>query len=376
MTSVSIKISIAVSPIYTMTKSPIIFIVLCLSLVACGFSEVTPTPEYSFTAKVLGAETHIQPGENRNVGVEVTNTGNVETVFQVSGGLKPPKKEEESLPVQTLKLEAKEVGNAIWEHNFIDSGKWELKIDISSPTATSLKGDKTKTSILIVEICDGLDVYRVWLSGYPTLDCKLWGLPMLWWGRIGKLVALLSAFAIIVEFAGPTRMRAWGQSLHRAVDVRALVGRLVPVYLWLFWTQVNWWAKILLFWLPRARPLRERFRDDSLRHLRGAGALGRWFRYSIIAMFVIFIGLIAILTLLSINDPLFLLLLVILVFLMFLLGWSVVLFMPLAFVIAFSAVNVLILEPFAWMMEKGETRIKISSFGLFLVAAHFDLLAS
>lgn len=363
-------------PLYALIKSPITAIVIFLLMVACSLSEFEPTPRYGVTAKILGTEKHIQPGENRDVVVEVTNTGTRTTNFEVRGRLQAPDEKEKSLPLRKIVLRAQGVGNVSWEYNFISSGEWTLNIDISSPDAKELEGETATTGILIVETCDGWDVYRVWKSGYPTIECTLLGLRMLWWGRIGKLGILVSAFAIMAEFAGPARMRAWGQSLHRVVSVRQLMGHLVPTYLWFIWTLVNWSAKILLFWLPASRPLRARFRDNSLRYLSNAGALGRWFRYSIVAMVVIFVGIIAIVTLISINDPIFLLLLVILVYFMFILGWSMILLAPLAFVIALSGVNALILEPFAWLMERGERGVKIASFGLFLLAFHFDLLAS
>ena len=201
---------------------------------------------------------------------------------------------------------------------------------------------------------------------------------MLWWGRIGKLVALVAAFAIIAEFAGPVRMRVWGQSLHRVVSVRPLMSRLISAYLWFFWACARWPAAIFLFWLPAARPLIERFGDNSMRHLRDAGVLGRWWRYSIVAVSLITLVLLVLIPLaifLSFSFEALITIVVVLALTVYF-GVFLVFGAPLAFVIALSALNALILEPFAWLMERGETRIKISSFGLFLLAAHFDLLAS
>ena len=365
--------------------------VICLALVACGEFDITPIPEYSFTAKVLGAEKSIHPGENRDIGVEVTNTGNVKTNFTVGGSLKlqdkkeailpllkPQDKKEVILPLLNLVLESQEVGNATSEYRFIDPGKWTLKMDISSPDTATLLGETPVSSDLIVAPCRGLDVYRVWQSGNPTIDCKLWGMRMLWWGRIGKLVALLSAFAIIAEFAGPVRMRTWGQSLHRVVNVGPLVRRLGAAYLWFFWSLVRWPATILLFWKSSTEPFRTRIKDSTQKHLRDAGTLGRWWKYSIVGTSVLTMVLVVLILLgmvLSFQLDTLLLILISLVltfsFGMFLIGG-----IPIILVAAFTSVNALILESFAWLMERGEKGVKIASFGLFLIAAHFDVLAS
>ncbi|PKB80159.1 MAG: hypothetical protein BZY88_09560 [SAR202 cluster bacterium Io17-Chloro-G9] len=378
MTAGNLMIKTFESPMFTLIRTSIAVMAICLALVACGAVDITPIPEYSFTAKVSGAEKSIHPGENRDIGVEVTNTGNVKTNFKVGGRLQAPDETEAILPLLDIVLEPQEVGNATWEYRFIDPGKWTLNIDISSPDTASLQGETAVSGDLIVVPCTGRDVYRVWKSGNPTIDCKLWGMRMLWWGRIGKLVSLLSAFAIIAEFVGPVRMRTWGQSLHQVVNVRPLVRRLIAAYLWLFWSIISWLATIPLFWLSSTEPFRTRIKDRTQEHLRDVGTLGRWWKYSIVGTSVLTLVLVVLIPLgMFLSFPLGTLLAILLfLVLMVYFGMFLIFGIPMILVAVLTALNAFILEPFAWLMERGEKGVKIASFGLFLVAAHFDVLAS
>jgi hypothetical protein len=45
-------------------------------------------------------------------------------------------------------------------------------------------------------------------------DAELWGIRVLWWGRLGKLAQLLGALTIVIEIIGPTRLRSFGASLR------------------------------------------------------------------------------------------------------------------------------------------------------------------
>jgi hypothetical protein len=82
---------------------------------------------------------------------------------------------------------------------------------------------------------DLLEAWRLWGSGQPTADLVLWGLPILWWGRIGKLAQFAGALTVVLDLIGPARLRAWGRALHpgaaddRLRDALARTGRVAQL---------------------------------------------------------------------------------------------------------------------------------------------------
>jgi hypothetical protein len=62
-----------------------------------------------------------------------------------------------------------------------------------------------------------LEAWARWFDGDATLrDAELWGLPMLWWGRIGKFAAFLAGMTLIMDIVGPERLRQFsGRYLER-----------------------------------------------------------------------------------------------------------------------------------------------------------------
>ena len=53
-----------------------------------------------------------------------------------------------------------------------------------------------------------------WFKGAHVDNSVLWGLKILWWGRIGKGAEFLAATVIVMEILGPERVRAFGRSLR------------------------------------------------------------------------------------------------------------------------------------------------------------------
>lgn len=47
-----------------------------------------------------------------------------------------------------------------------------------------------------------IEAWGLWWSGVDIADRKLWGLEILWWGRIGKLSQFLAACFILIEIIG------------------------------------------------------------------------------------------------------------------------------------------------------------------------------
>ena len=59
-----------------------------------------------------------------------------------------------------------------------------------------------------------LTAWQRWLSGETLTAVNLWGLPILWWGRIGLIAQFVAALTIATEIIGPERLRAFGKQLH------------------------------------------------------------------------------------------------------------------------------------------------------------------
>jgi hypothetical protein len=47
------------------------------------------------------------------------------------------------------------------------------------------------------------DAVSMWLSGQKLEDFSMWGLPMLWWARTGKLLQFTGGMVVIVDLLGP-----------------------------------------------------------------------------------------------------------------------------------------------------------------------------
>jgi hypothetical protein len=58
------------------------------------------------------------------------------------------------------------------------------------------------TNVSIVEAVDR------WVDGDPTLrDSYLWGMKVMWWGRLGKLAAFLGGLVTVLDIIGPQRLK-------------------------------------------------------------------------------------------------------------------------------------------------------------------------
>jgi len=83
-------------------------------------------------------------------------------------------------------------------------------------------------------------VWRAWWSGRPTTTVTLCGLPMLWWGRVGKLLQFVAGLAVVLDLVEPEWLRALGAhagdrlaALRVEVRERRTANRLVRLEQWL-----------------------------------------------------------------------------------------------------------------------------------------------
>ena len=82
------------------------------------------------------------------------------------------------------------------------------------------------------------EAWRLWAAGELGPDVSLWGLDLWWWGRIGRIVALVSGLAVLAEIAGTTRLRSIGDWLGEIPVPKGLIegpfvgGVEAAVFLW------------------------------------------------------------------------------------------------------------------------------------------------
>jgi hypothetical protein len=67
-----------------------------------------------------------------------------------------------------------------------------------------------------------VEAWAQWLSGKHTDDLLLWGMQVLWWGRIGKIVQTIAALTVLAEIIGPERLRSFGNSLRSGINLQKI----------------------------------------------------------------------------------------------------------------------------------------------------------
>jgi hypothetical protein len=95
--------------------------------------------------------------------------------------------------------------------------------------------------------------WKLWSSGKLTDDFLLYGIRLLWWGRIGKGLELIGGLTIVLDIIGPERLRLLGRSLHTYLPYEVLIKALKAPFLWLQ-TVVNPMADFLAALLRKSRP--------------------------------------------------------------------------------------------------------------------------
>ncbi|WP_328448391.1 hypothetical protein [Amycolatopsis sp. NBC_00438] len=56
--------------------------------------------------------------------------------------------------------------------------------------------------------------WGLWFDGQSVAGFRLWGLPVLWWGRFGKLGQFTGGLAAIIDIVGVARITGWGERLR------------------------------------------------------------------------------------------------------------------------------------------------------------------
>jgi hypothetical protein len=67
------------------------------------------------------------------------------------------------------------------------------------------------------------EAWARWFEG-PIATGELWDIPLFWWGRIGAMMQMIAAAAILVEIIGPVRLREFAKALRQASPKGPLEG--------------------------------------------------------------------------------------------------------------------------------------------------------
>ncbi|MEV1004731.1 hypothetical protein [Nonomuraea sp. NPDC050202] len=62
------------------------------------------------------------------------------------------------------------------------------------------------------------EAWGMWLDGKSTLGNDLFGIPMIWMGRSGKIVAFAGGLTVILDLAGPDRLAAAAVRIKSAIQ--------------------------------------------------------------------------------------------------------------------------------------------------------------
>ena len=60
-----------------------------------------------------------------------------------------------------------------------------------------------------------LGAWDLWVHSRLADHEVLWGVTILWWGRLGKFAEFFGAALIVADIIGPEKLRSWGDGLHQ-----------------------------------------------------------------------------------------------------------------------------------------------------------------
>ncbi|WP_104482398.1 hypothetical protein V5P93_005643 [Actinokineospora auranticolor] len=91
-----------------------------------------------------------------------------------------------------------------------------------------------------------LGLWSRWLTGEQLGGERLWGWPLLAWGRTGKALQFVAGLTVVLDLVGPDRLRAFGAEL-RGQSWRRLADKLeVPVMMVTAVTLVMYYLLVFL----------------------------------------------------------------------------------------------------------------------------------
>lgn len=188
---------------------------------------------------------------------------------------------------------------------------------------------------------DLLQAWQEWQKG-EVKDLILYGKQIFWWGRVGKVLELVSATMIIAEVIGSERLRRFGLRLHgfsaeeKAKRLLHSPNKIVTI----FFTLVGAWLSLTLSYI---------FTSFLLSHFGGPSPALGIFTFGVCAFILFLIGIVV---------------------------------LPIAggdYVARVgSRIDTVIIQPTAWALDRPHVTdwVKVISVLLLLIGFHFDLLSS
>jgi hypothetical protein len=66
------------------------------------------------------------------------------------------------------------------------------------------------------------ETWHNWRSGHLDPELVLWGIRLLWWARVGKILQIIGAVTVLVDIIGPRKLRRMGKRLKELSAVQKL----------------------------------------------------------------------------------------------------------------------------------------------------------
>lgn len=63
-----------------------------------------------------------------------------------------------------------------------------------------------------------IEAWQLWFAGTQLSDHSLYGVPIVWWGRGGKLLAFVAGLAVLIDIIGLERIRDHGRRVFTGFD--------------------------------------------------------------------------------------------------------------------------------------------------------------
>ena len=124
--------------------------------------------------------------------------------------------------------------------------------------------NRTKDDVSNVSL---IEAWKIWFSGDLPADTILWGISILWWERIGKLMQVLGATTIIADIVGPEKIRQFGTSLQSTITSTTLIQFLKQCFDWYAVIFSQTILKEFANESPKARPERKFSQLDLLNYV-------------------------------------------------------------------------------------------------------------
>ncbi|SNT45686.1 hypothetical protein SAMN05216276_104538 [Streptosporangium subroseum] len=68
-----------------------------------------------------------------------------------------------------------------------------------------------------------LEAWQMWLQGKPTIGNDMLGVPMLWWGRAGKILTFVAGAVVLIDLVGPEKLSRYGDRLVRLMTAQPVL---------------------------------------------------------------------------------------------------------------------------------------------------------